>query len=174
MPEPKFMVNSFTITNSTIKVDAVAAYYRDDIVPKARIIFENGSETRRLPLILRNTYKYKAESRYYAIFSYSYNLNYIFSGGNNTGDFNVYFEINYGDVCEERVRFAVSDGIAAKYGVSPLAVAAAWILRHPAKIQVISGSVSPERMRQVAAGAEIEISREDWYAIYRAAGFCLP
>ena len=38
------------------------------------------------------------------------------------------------------------DEMAEKYGVSPTAVAAAWILRHPAKIQVIAGSVSPDRM----------------------------
>ena len=63
---------------------------------------------------------------------------------------------------------------AQKYGVSPTAVAAAWILRHPAKIQLISGSVSPDRMREIASGAEIELTREDWYALYLAAGFRLP
>ncbi len=63
---------------------------------------------------------------------------------------------------------------AEKYGVSPTAVAAAWILRHPAKIQLISGSVSPDRMREIASGAEIELTREDWYALYLAAGFRLP
>lgn len=64
--------------------------------------------------------------------------------------------------------------MAAKYGVTPIGIAAAWILRHPAGIQLISGSVSPDRMREIAAGAEAELSREDWYAIYRAAGFRLP
>ena len=66
------------------------------------------------------------------------------------------------------------DALAQKYGVSPIAVAAAWILRHPAKIQLISGSVTPERMRDIAAGAEITLTREDWYALYLAAGFRLP
>ncbi|MBQ9551860.1 MAG: aldo/keto reductase [Clostridia bacterium] len=66
------------------------------------------------------------------------------------------------------------DEIAQQYGVSPTAVAAAWILRHPANIQLISGSVSPERMREIAAGTEIELTREDWYALYLAAGFRLP
>ena len=66
------------------------------------------------------------------------------------------------------------DELARKYGVSPIAVAAAWILRHPAKIQLVSGSVSPERMRDIAAGAEIWLTREDWYALYLSAGFRLP
>ncbi len=66
------------------------------------------------------------------------------------------------------------DEAAQKYGVSPIAIAAAWILRHPAGIQLISGSVSPERMRLIAAGADVELTREDWYALYLAAGFRLP
>ena len=66
------------------------------------------------------------------------------------------------------------DELAEIYGVAPIAIAAAWILRHPAKMQVISGSVSPERMRAICAGADVDLSREDWYALYRAAGFCLP
>ena len=69
---------------------------------------------------------------------------------------------------------AALDETAQKYGVSPTAVAAAWVLRHPANIQLISGSVSPARMREIAAGAAIELTREDWYALYRAAGFRLP
>ncbi len=118
MSEPKFMVNNLEITNSTIKIDAAAAYYRDDTVPKARVIFDNGKEIRRLPLILRNTYKYRAENRLYAIFSYSYNLAYVFSGEDNINEFSLYFEINYGEICEEKVKLYVSDGIAEKYGVS--------------------------------------------------------
>lgn len=66
------------------------------------------------------------------------------------------------------------DKFAQAYGVSPMAIAAAWILRHPAKMQVISGSVAPQRMREIAEGAAVELSREDWYEIYRAAGFRLP
>lgn len=66
------------------------------------------------------------------------------------------------------------DQYAAQYGVTPTAIAAAWILRHPAKIQLISGSVSPARIRDIAKGAGVTLSREDWYAIYRAAGFRLP
>ncbi len=66
------------------------------------------------------------------------------------------------------------DALAEKYGASPIGIAAAWILRHPAKIQLISGSVSPERMRAIAAGAQITLTREDWYAVYLAAGYRLP
>ena len=66
------------------------------------------------------------------------------------------------------------DELAKKYGVTPTAIASAWILRHPAKIQLISGSVSPDRIKEIARGADIELSREDWYALYLAAGYRLP
>ncbi len=64
--------------------------------------------------------------------------------------------------------------LGEKYDVTPTAVASAWILRHPADIQLISGSVSPGRIKEIAAGADINLSREDWYALYLAAGFRLP
>lgn len=60
------------------------------------------------------------------------------------------------------------------YGVSKGAVAAAWILRHPANIQVILGTTKPERVRDIAAGSEITLSREEWYRIYLAAGNKIP
>ena len=64
--------------------------------------------------------------------------------------------------------------LADQYRTEPISVAAAWILRHPAKIQIISGSMNPERIRAICAGADITLTREEWYRIYRAAGFRLP
>lgn len=64
--------------------------------------------------------------------------------------------------------------MAEKYSVTPTAIASAWILRHPAKIQLISGSVSLDRIKEIVKGADFELSREDWYEIYLAAGFRLP
>lgn len=66
------------------------------------------------------------------------------------------------------------DELAQKYGATPTAIAAAWIFRHPAGIQLISGSVSPDRLREIAMGSDINLSREDWYSVYLAAGFRLP
>ena len=64
--------------------------------------------------------------------------------------------------------------VGEKVGVSKTAVAAAWILRHPAKIQVITGTTSLKHLQDVAAAADVSLSREDWYALYRAAGNELP
>mgnify|MGYP003571293499 CR=1 FL=1 len=64
--------------------------------------------------------------------------------------------------------------LAEKYGVSENAIVAAWIMRHPAGIQVISGTMNPAHLSDVCDGANVNMSRSDWYEIYRAAGHCLP
>lgn len=64
--------------------------------------------------------------------------------------------------------------IAARYDITPTGLAIAWILRHPAKMQPIVGSVRPERMAEIAKAADVTITREEWYALYLAAGKRLP
>ncbi|CAM2797155.1 aldo/keto reductase family oxidoreductase [Actinomyces slackii] len=68
----------------------------------------------------------------------------------------------------------VVDRLAAEHGVAPEGIATAWILRHPARMQVVLGTRRPERVRACAAGADIELSREHWYEIFRAAGYIVP
>lgn len=50
----------------------------------------------------------------------------------------------------------------------------AWILRHPAKMQPIVGSMNPQRIAQICEGVSVELMREEWYDIYRSAGNILP
>jgi predicted oxidoreductase len=66
------------------------------------------------------------------------------------------------------------DEIAEKYGVSATTVATAWILRHPAKIQVITGTTNSSRLKECVAACEIKISRDEWYEIFLSAGNYLP
>jgi predicted oxidoreductase len=66
------------------------------------------------------------------------------------------------------------DEIAKKYGVSNTAIAIAWILRHPAKIQPVTGTMNLERLADCVKGSEIQLHRDEWYAIYLAAGNILP
>ena len=64
--------------------------------------------------------------------------------------------------------------LAARYRVSDSAIAVAWILRHPARIQTIVGTTSPERLRACAQASEITLTRQEWYDLYLAAGHDLP
>jgi len=69
---------------------------------------------------------------------------------------------------------AVIDRIAAKYEVANTTIAIAWLLRHPAKMQPVTGTMNPQRLLDCAKASEIELSREDWYEIFRMAGNILP
>lgn len=64
--------------------------------------------------------------------------------------------------------------LAEKYGVTETGMAIAWLLRLPDRMQPVVGSTNTERIKAVAEAADIEISREDWYKIYLAAGYRLP
>ena len=64
--------------------------------------------------------------------------------------------------------------IADKYGVYKTTIAFAWILRHPAKMQPVTGTTNLERLADCLKAAEIKLTREEWYEIYRAAGNILP
>lgn len=68
----------------------------------------------------------------------------------------------------------VLDELAAAYGVTPMAIAVAWITRHPANIQVVLGTTTPSRVADSAAGADIVLSRPEWYRLFTAAGHTLP
>lgn len=64
--------------------------------------------------------------------------------------------------------------LADKYGVSKNAIATAWILRHPAEIQVIIGTMNPDHIKDSAAGSDVELTKQEWYDVYFAAGNDLP
>ncbi|WP_127497248.1 aldo/keto reductase [Paenibacillus glycanilyticus] len=66
------------------------------------------------------------------------------------------------------------DAIAGKYDVSNTTIAIAWLLRHPANMQPVIGSMNIERLKDCVKAADITLTREEWYEIYRAAGNILP
>lgn len=68
----------------------------------------------------------------------------------------------------------VINEIAASYHVPNTAITTAWILRHPAGIMPLCGTASPDRIRDIAKGGDIVLTRKEWYDIYKAAGNELP
>lgn len=68
----------------------------------------------------------------------------------------------------------VIDQLSEQYNVTNSAIAISWILRHPAKIQPIIGSMNPTRLRDIEKANNVVLTRQEWYAIYRAAGNVLP
>lgn len=66
------------------------------------------------------------------------------------------------------------DELAQMYSVSKTTLAFAWILRHPARMQPVTGTTDPTRLADCLAAANVTLTREDWYKIYTAAGNILP
>jgi predicted oxidoreductase len=86
-----------------------------------------------------------------------------FFGGVFLGDRESYPDLN-----------KVLDELSEKYGMTPAAIAVAWIARHPARIQTVLGTTNAQRLRDSAAGADVDLTREEWYRMFTAAGYQLP
>ena len=61
-----------------------------------------------------------------------------------------------------------------KYGVPKTAVAIAWILRHPAKMQAIAGTMNPDHLRDICAASKVNLTHNEWWQLYLASGKFLP
>lgn len=61
------------------------------------------------------------------------------------------------------------DAVAKQRGTSRIAVALAWLLKHPSKILPVIGTTNPQRIRDAAKATEFELSREEWYQLLTAA-----
>lgn len=64
--------------------------------------------------------------------------------------------------------------LAKKYQVSATTIATAWILRHPAQMQVIAGTTSEKRLAEIVSACDMELTKKEWYDLYLAAGHPLP
>ena len=64
--------------------------------------------------------------------------------------------------------------IGSKYGVSKTAIAIAWILRHPAKMQAIAGTMNPVHLKEFCDAAKVDLTHKEWYDLYLASGKFLP
>ena len=68
----------------------------------------------------------------------------------------------------------VIDRLAGEYGVGPDAIAYAWLLRYPARMQVITGTMNPKHIASAAKASDVVLTRAQWYELYTAAGNELP
>ncbi|KAA8433938.1 aldo/keto reductase [Weissella sagaensis] len=64
--------------------------------------------------------------------------------------------------------------IADKHHSTKNGIAVAFILTHPASMQVILGSMTPSRLVEMIDGQNVQLSHQEWYDIYFAAGNDLP
>jgi predicted oxidoreductase len=64
--------------------------------------------------------------------------------------------------------------LADQYGVTKAAIAIAWILRHPAKMQVMAGTMNSAHLTEMAEACKIDLTHEEWYKLYLSSGKFLP
>ena len=48
-------------------------------------------------------------------------------------------------------------------------MAFAWLMKHPTRIVPIVGTANPDRIRDAAKAADVNLTREEWYRILLAA-----
>ena len=60
------------------------------------------------------------------------------------------------------------DVVAQKHGTTRGNVALAWLLKHPAGIVPIIGSINPLSIRESLQAEDIQLSREEWYRLLEA------
>ena len=58
--------------------------------------------------------------------------------------------------------------LAQVKGVSKEAIALAWLLKHPARIQPIIGTTKPERIKAACEADRVELTRDEWYCLFIA------
>ncbi len=68
----------------------------------------------------------------------------------------------------------VINRIAEEKNVTNTAIALAWILRYPAKMQTVIGTTKTSRVQDSARACDISLTKKEWYEIYLAAGNKLP
>ena len=85
-----------------------------------------------------------------------------------------YFKGNFVGKEEFAVLNQVLNDLAKKYQVTPTAIALAWVLRYPGKMQAVIGTTKPQHVLEAGKAATVTLTRKEWYQIYLAAGNDLP
>jgi hypothetical protein len=86
---------------------------------------------------------------------------------------NCYGDIAISNTLADHVTGVLGE-MGEKYSVSKAAVAIAWILRHPARMQAIAGTMNPDHLRDICAASKVSLTHQEWYQLYLASGKFLP
>lgn len=62
---------------------------------------------------------------------------------------------------------ALVERYANEKGVSREAIVVAWLLKHPAGIQPVLGTLNPQRIAACGEAEKVNLTREEWYRLYK-------
>ena len=57
-------------------------------------------------------------------------------------------------------------GLVEKYGVGSDTILLAWILKHPAKIKPVAGTVNIARIQALMKAVDLQMDTQDWFSIW--------
>ena len=69
---------------------------------------------------------------------------------------------------------AALQSVAKAHDTNVNAIASAWLLRIPASMQVVVGTMNPGRLAEICEADKVTLTRREWYDLYLAAGNDLP
>ncbi len=79
--------------------------------PKIAVIFDNGKETRRLPILLQAYFPAESLETCTVFAKYGYNLDYLFFETPENKKIEIWFEYTYGDTIIDRIPFFISSDV---------------------------------------------------------------
>lgn len=113
MLDAKMIINKLNVDKNQLNISVtISTPFDIDITsPKAKIVFEYGGKTRRLPFLIRNFYRQRQNNLCVIICSCSYLLEYIFDDFTDFSEMKAGIDLYYGDneVCT--LPFTVSDKV---------------------------------------------------------------
>lgn len=90
--------------------------------PKAAVMFSNGEETRRLPILLQAYFPAEDLENCTIFAKYDYNMDYLFFHKTDNRRIDIWFEFTYGDIVIDRIPFTLSGDVKlnedARYRIS--------------------------------------------------------
>jgi len=67
---------------------------------------------------------------------------------------------------EDKATAKLIEKLAEKYDTTLTGILLAWIYRIPANIHPIIGTTNPYRIKESVDAMKVDLSREDWYALW--------
>ena len=106
----RMIINQLNIKKNQLKISvAISCPFDMDVTsPKAKIVFECGSKTRRLPFLVTNYFSQKQSNTCIVVCSYTFLLDKLFYNYIPEDDIKARIEFYYGENEIERVPFTVS------------------------------------------------------------------
>ena len=112
MTEYSVIINEAEIINNNLRIEIAVVCNGVHHPPKMRVVFKNGTDIRRLPLLMKNVFYQPDNDSNIVYYSYEYDIINLFSCEKAPDMISVYFEITTDDNCAEEIPFYISRGIA--------------------------------------------------------------